>query len=200
MSVTEALLQELDAVLDKAPTARRVEILRRVTDLFMLHADDYSEEQTQLFDIVMKRLAQAIGKQALIELSGRLAESHNAPAATVNGLAGNDDIAIAGPVLEKSLALKDPDLVEIAKAKSQKHLMAIAGRPQMGTAVSDVLVGRGNPEVMRKVTGNTGASISEVSFVRLINEAKKDQQLATKIGERQDLPAELRSFLQLVLV
>lgn len=200
MSVTDALLQELDSVLEKASTTRRVEILRRVTDLFLMHSDAYSAEQTALFDIVMKRLAHAIGKQALVELSGRLAESQNAPAATVTGLAGNDDIAVAGPVLEKSLALKDPDLVEIAKAKSQKHLMAIAGRPQMGTAVSDVLVGRGNAEVMRKVTGNSGASISEVSFVKLINEAKKDQQLATKIGERHDLPAELRSFLQLVLV
>ena len=62
----------------------------------------------------------------------------------VRRLAKDDDIAVAGPVLTQSPRLPETDLVEIAKTKSQAHLLAISGRTGIAEAVTDVLVRRGD--------------------------------------------------------
>jgi len=43
-------------------------------------------------------------------------------------LAGDNDVIIAGPILEQSEVLTDEDLIEIARSMSQDHLHPIAGR------------------------------------------------------------------------
>jgi len=50
------LLDELQTALRHGTVARRVETLRRVTDLFLGGAVDYSDEQVVLFDDVFKCL------------------------------------------------------------------------------------------------------------------------------------------------
>ena len=50
------LLDELQAALAHGTVARRVETLRRVTDLFINGAVDYSDEQIGLFDDVFQCL------------------------------------------------------------------------------------------------------------------------------------------------
>ncbi len=62
-----------------------------------------------------------------------------------------------------------------------------------------MLVERGNAEVSRKVSANLGARISDTGFVKLINKAKKDRELAMTISNRGDLPEELVPFLELAL-
>ena len=55
----ENLLDELQATLAHGTVARRVETLRRVTDLFLDGAVDYSDEQIGLFDDVFQCLMHA---------------------------------------------------------------------------------------------------------------------------------------------
>ena len=174
-------------------------ILRRVTDLFLVDAGNYSDEQVAIFDDVISRLIEDIGQPALIELSARLAPVAKAPANVVARLSGSDDIEISGPALEKSDSLTDDTLAEIAGKKSQKHLVAIAGRARINEIVTDILVDRGNPEVARKVTANLGARLSELGFVKLIKRAKTDKPLAAAIATRTDMPSELEPFLKLTL-
>ena len=52
----ENLLDELQATLAHGTVARRVETLRRVTDLFLGGAVDYSDQQVELFDDVFQCL------------------------------------------------------------------------------------------------------------------------------------------------
>lgn len=195
----ESLLAELDTVLASVPAARHLAMLRQMTDLFFAGAAFYSEEQIAVFDSVIKRLAQDVSSQALIELGSRLAVMDSAPADTIVRLSSDDNPAVSGPVLEKSTVLKDGDLVGIAKTKSQGHLLAIAGRRRINDAVTDVLVERGNPAVKRKVTANEGALISENSFARLISDARTDKDLATIVRRREDIPPELQPFLDMAL-
>jgi hypothetical protein len=54
--------------------------------------------------------------------------------------------------------------------------------------VTEVLVERGDGEVLRSVAGNKGARFSEGGFKSLINRARYDDLLAETIGVRQDLP------------
>jgi len=50
------LLDELQTTLAHGTVARRVETLRRVTDLFLSGAVDYSHEQIELFDDIFQCL------------------------------------------------------------------------------------------------------------------------------------------------
>ena len=174
-------------------------ILRRVTDLFLSNSARFSGDQIAVFDDVIGRLIKKTENSALMELSNRLAPIRNAPKNVVICLSRHDDIAVSGPLLEKSNALTDKNLGEIAKTKGQRHLAAIADRTQISESVTDILADRGNAEVACKVTSNQGARLSELGFAKLINIAKNDKTLATMIAKRTDIPPELQPFLKLAL-
>jgi len=59
-----SLLDELQSTLVHGTVARRVETLRRVTDLFINGAVDYSDEQVGLFDDVFQCLIDHIETSA----------------------------------------------------------------------------------------------------------------------------------------
>jgi uncharacterized protein (DUF2336 family) len=120
-----------------------------------------------------------------------LAPLQNAPTELMRQLANDDDIAVAGPVLTQSVRLKETELVELAKTKGQAHLAVIAGREGIGEAVTDVLVRRGDAEVMHSVADNQTARLSEGGFSALVKRAEGDGDLAEKVGQRPDIPAHL---------
>jgi len=196
---TETLLCELDTTLSKTSGARHLLMLRQLTDLFVAGAPSYSPEQVSVFEAVFNRLTQDMEWRALVEFSARLAAFDSAPADIINRLSSADDIAVAGPVLEKSSLLSDAALVGIAKSKGLGHLLAIAGRARINEPVTDVLVERGNAEVKHKVTINAGALLSEAGFARLISDARADKKFAALVAQRQDIPSELKPFLDMAL-
>jgi len=187
----ENLLDELQTTLAHGTVARRVETLRRVTDLFVNGAADYSDEQIALFDDVFQCLIHHIETSAKEFLSNRLAPIDSAPPRTIKALAFDDMIEVAGPVLSLSARLDDDALIENARSKSQAHLMAISQRTTLSGAVTDVLVTRGNDEVVQSTVNNLGAELTERSFGRLVNRAEGDDNLATCLGLRPNMPRHL---------
>ena len=197
----EPLIAELDATLGAAPDGWRITTLRRLTDLFLAGAASYTDDQVAVFDDVISRLIEKIENRTLIELSNKLAEVDNAPSKVIAALARHPDILVAEPVLKNSPVLKDQDLAEIAdKArKNQALLLTIAGRPQLGETVTDVLITRGNSAVAQKVLDNAGARVSELGFAKLVSGVERDKELAAVIAKREDLPAELRPWITAAL-
>jgi uncharacterized protein (DUF2336 family) len=190
-TVPESLLDELQSTLAHGTVARRVETLRRVTDLFLNGAVDYSDNQVALFDDVFQCLIHHIEISAKALLSERLAPIDTAPPQTIRTLAFDDIIEVAGPVLTQSMRLDDKALIENARSKSQAHLMAISKRKVLSHAVTEVLVQRGNDEVVHSTINNPGAEFSERGFTRLIGRAEGDDELATCVGLRPALPRHL---------
>ena len=191
MQHADTLIAELEVSLPERPSSQRFTILRKLTDLFLAEADAYSDECTQLFDELMTRLIEQIERQALIELSNRLAPVKRALPTTIGQLSRHDDIDIAEPVLAQSGALTERDLVEIAKAKSQGHLRAIAGRARLGEPVTEILVDRGDAQVAAKVAGNPGARFSRWTLDKVVARAEKDESIALAVANRIDLPPDL---------
>ena len=185
------LLEELQATLSHGTVARRVEALRRVTDLFLNNSVDYSDEQIALFDDVFQCLMLHIETSAKALLANRLAPVDTAPPQTIRALALDDVIEVAGPVLMRSNRLDDDALIEAARNKSQAHLLAISNRKSLSGAVTDVLVARGNDEVVQSTVNNPGAEFTERGFTRLVNRAENDDDLATCVGLRPTLPRHL---------
>jgi uncharacterized protein (DUF2336 family) len=199
----QALIIELDSVLSKAPApaAWRAKILRRVTDLFLVDAAAYSDDQVAVFDNVIGHLIAKADRRLLVELSNRLAQAKNAPLNVVGTLARHTDMLIAGPLLEKSSVLTDTDLIEIAdKDRRDPALLSlIAARARLSEAVTDILIKRGNPALLRRIVDRPDAPISESSFARMVTSLDNDKALATAIATRPDLPAELRPWLDAAL-
>lgn len=191
----QTIFAELEAALTHGPGPQRFTILRRVTDLFLADAENYSDEQVAVFDAVMGRLIVDIERQALVELSRRLAPAERAPLKVVGRLSRDDDIEISGPLLELSNMLTDRDLVEIAKTKSQAHLVAIACRAEIAEPVTDVLIDRGDATVAQMVTTNAGARFSEGGFATAVRRAEHNVPLAVAVSNRLDVPADLLEAL-----
>src|SRR5215208_1418084 len=191
MFAATSLIPELEDVVQNGSREKRADTLKRITSLFVDGAASFNDDHVQLFDDVFGHLIGEIETKARAELSLQLAPVDNAPVAVVRKLAQDDDITVAGPLLSLSRRLDEAALVEIAKSKGQAHLLAIAGRGEIGEAITDVLVKRGDREVIRNVADNHYARLSEAGFSTLVKRAEGDGTLAEKVGQRPDIPPHL---------
>jgi len=182
------LIDEIEAALNSGTNSRRIEMLTRITDLFVGSASRYSDEQIGVFDDVMVRLVSTIETAARAKLAQQLAPIASAPSNVIHLLAFDDDIDVAQPVLKQSEQLADPALVASARTKSQRHLFAISQRRSLSEAVTDVLVERGDRDVVQSVVKNAGARFSDAGFRLLVNRSAADDDLATFVGRRSDIP------------
>ena len=110
---------------------------------------DYTKgivERFQAVDRLLEMHPDLVGRFSLLQIAApsrsSLDEYQNLEA-RVRKLAHDDDIAVAGPVITKSSRMQENELVELARTKGQAHLAVIAGRKDIGEAVTDVLVRRG---------------------------------------------------------
>src|SRR3954470_2583415 len=190
MSASASLIPELEDVIQHGSQDKRAATVKRIANLFIDGAPQFNEDHIGLFDDVLCRIVE-IESKARAEMAQSMAPLKNAPMALIHKLARDDDIAVAGPVLTQSIRLKETELVELAKTKGQAHLAAIAGREGIGEAVTDVLVRRGDSEVMHNVAHNQTAKLSEGGFSALVKRAEGDGDLAEKVGQRPDIPAHL---------
>jgi uncharacterized protein (DUF2336 family) len=186
-----AIIPELEDAFQSGVPEKRVQMLRRVTDLFVSRANVYTEEHVALFDDVIGRLSRGIEAKVRAELSNRLAPIANAPIAVIKALGSDDAIEVAAPVLTQSTRLHDDDLIEIINTKGQGHLLAISNRERIGHTVTDALVERGDQQVIRTVARNSGAKFSDAGLGVLVTRSRQDDTLAEAVGSRRDVPQEL---------
>src|SRR5664279_818512 len=154
MSQALLVIDELESALKSNSTERHHAILKSVTGLFLAGCDQMTEEIASVFDDVIGRLVDHVESRARVELSWVISPIANAPSNVIRRLACDNEITVAGPVLAQSPRLTDQNLVEIAASKGQSHLSKIAERSQLSPVVTDVLVDRGDREVVTKVAVN----------------------------------------------
>jgi len=181
------IIDELEVALKSNSTERHLSILKSVTGLFLAGHDRITEEVSSVFDGVILRLIEHVESRARMELSREIAPVANAPENVIHRLANDDDIAVAGPVLAQSPRLSDEHLVDIAARKGQSHLSKIAERPQLSPVVTDVLVDRGNQEVVTKVAVNHGARFSPTGMSMLAMRANGNNELTAALTRRPDI-------------
>jgi uncharacterized protein (DUF2336 family) len=195
MTAELALIREVENSIAAASASRRSEMLHKVIDLFCAASDEFIYEDLSIFDDVLIRLAADIELAARALLAKRLAPIRQAPARVVRILAFDDAIEVAGPVLMQSARLDDKTLVEIAKTKGQSHLLAISQRGALSDAVTDVLIERGDRDVVLSTADNYGASISDLGFSTLVRRSQGDDMLTEIVGARPEIPSLLLTAL-----
>ena len=199
-----SIVDQVVTAINTGSAEKRLETIKRVTDLFLSSAADFNSEQIELFDDVLERLTKTIeiraiadvsARIALAEMSMQLAPVAQAPPSVVRRLARHDEITVAGPVLKESARLSTDDLVEIAETKGEQHLLAISGRWWLKEIVTDALLARRYPTVSRRIVNNPGARVSAGGFAIVVAQAEFDPELAVETGIRVDLPSGLRDQL-----
>ncbi|MEZ5878726.1 MAG: DUF2336 domain-containing protein [Tepidamorphaceae bacterium] len=174
---------------------KRRELLHAVTDLF-LASPSISTAQSELFDDVMTRVANEAGTEGRRDLAERIAPVGHAPRGIVNNLARDEDVSVASPVLRQSTVLTNEDLVEIAESHGDGHMEAMSERQSIGSIVTDVLIRRGNHTVLRRVSGNKGAELSELGARTLSQKAVDDYEIQSNLYKREDLPEAVTKEVQ----
>jgi uncharacterized protein (DUF2336 family) len=194
MGEENSFLKELDEAVSRGTPESRKRALWHTTDLLI--AGRYSDDEIWTFGEVIGRLADEIEVAARAQLARRIARIDNAPVNIVHKLAFDDSIDVAGPILQESERLEPYALIANVCLKSQSHLLAISQRKTLDESVTDVLVTRGNQEVVTAVATNTGARLSEFGFLHMVQRADGDSILATQLGLRNDIPRHV--FQQLI--
>lgn len=195
MMMPASLAGEVDEAVSGGDPARRVDVLRRITALFVEQAPCLKDAHVEVFDEVILRLARNLEFRVRVSLADQIAPVENAPTRVVNDLARDDDIRIAKPILERSNRLTEDDLVEIAARKGQGHLLALSRRATLTERVTDILVDRGDQRVVRSVAGNEGARFSQDGFAQLLQKARNDETLQSVMRARADIPPQARKQL-----
>jgi len=177
----------LDDIVKHGDPKRRSEAARKISELYLAGAAQFRPRHVDLFDGILSGLVPHTEPAERAELSERLSMLGNAPPTLVDLLAREDAIAIAGPLLRRSPVIVEPTLIEIARMRGQNHLLAISERPSVPSGVTDVIVRRGDREVVRRIAGNAGARFSPPGYSSLIRRACDDGVLTLSVGQRADI-------------
>jgi uncharacterized protein (DUF2336 family) len=194
MGQEKSFLRDLDEAVSRGTPESRTRALWHTTDLMV--TGRYSEDEIWTFGEVIGRLSDEIEVTARVQLAKRLARFDDAPVNIIHKLAFDDSIEVAGPILRDSERLEPYALVANVCTKDQSHLLAISKRKSLDAEVTDVLVTRGNQEVVNSVVKNDGARFSEFGFLHMIQRAEGDSILAEQLGLRKDIPRQV--FQQLI--
>jgi uncharacterized protein (DUF2336 family) len=186
MSVA-TLIPGLDEIVRQGDPDRLAEVARRIAGLFLQGAANFGPDHVDLFDRVLIDLVPHTGIPARTDLAERLSVLANAPRAVVGQLAREDEISIAGPLLRRSPVIDEGVLIEIARVKGQGHLLAMSERPKLVPDLTDVILRRGDRDVVRRTASNAGALFSQAGYSALVKRADKDGVLTLAVGQRDDL-------------
>src|ERR1700728_2146406 len=119
--MSSKLLDLID--LAKEPSSeRRRELLREVTNLFFSAEGGQNPAELGLFDDVMTQLSADMEEEVRAELASKMADAAAPPRRLILDLASDDASAVAEPVLMRSTALSEADLLNLARTQGQDHL------------------------------------------------------------------------------
>jgi len=197
MTAATSLIPGLDEIVRAGDPKRLAEAARGISELFLQGAAGFRPDHVDLFDGILTELVPHREIAARADLAERLSLLGNAPRALVGQLAREDEISIAGPLLRRSPVIDDGTLIEIAGIKGQGHLLAMAERPKLSVGLTDVIVRRGDREVVRRAARNAGALFSPSGYSALIRRAGPDGVLTLAVGQRDDLSGpQLKALLE----
>ena len=190
-------LHDLIDLARETSSARRRELLREITDLFFGQAAPQPQE-LELFDALLTQLSRDMEEAVRGELAVRFADAPNAPGRLIRTLA-NDSIAVAEPLLTRSGALSEEDLLDVVKTRSQAHLRAVSQRSEVSERLSDAIVDHGDDQTLDLLLRNGGARLSRHASETAVERAHANQALHEAVVQRPNLPPDLLNEMYFVV-
>lgn len=180
------MLHSLFKLAAETSSDARHKLLQAVTDLFFCDPEPTGMSKHHYGEIALRALPH-LDPQARQGYADEVAAEPNLPRSVANALAGDPDGEVARLVLRLSPVLNDKDLAAIALNQSQAHLAAIAERVRLSENITDILVERGDNDVLKTVGGNEGAAFTEEGFEKLLDRGREAAAIPLAVAIRTDL-------------
>jgi uncharacterized protein (DUF2336 family) len=197
-TLSKAKIQELIDLAQEPSSTRRRELLREVTDLFFMAPDTHGPQEMALFDEVLTSLAGEMESEVQAELAERLADAERAPPTLVRSLSAGP-IAVSGPLLTRSQALSEADLLQVVSTQGQEHLRVVSARPGLSNAVSDLIVERGDDHTLGVLVRNERSDLSRGASEAVVARAADNPTLQEAVVNRQGLPVDLLNEMYFIV-
>jgi len=191
-------LIDLIALAQEPSSAKRRELLREITNIFMSNPEDINTSEMALYDAVMSQLSDDMETAVRAEIANTLARATMAPLGLLRRLA-SDHIDVAEPILERSKALTEGDLMHVVSNMGQDHLRAVSRRDEVPESVSGVIVRRGDDTTLHTLLSNDGARLSRAANEAVVQRAQANPALHEVVVNRPDMPADLLNEMYFVV-
>ncbi|NLH80199.1 MAG: DUF2336 domain-containing protein, partial [Phyllobacteriaceae bacterium] len=188
--------QRLRALLRETTNGPRsvAEQLRR---LAAEHAQDTSEltpTESQIFAKLATALLDKAGLLDRFAFARDVAPQRNTPRSVIERLLADDHL-VASSVVEHA-PFADLDLLKLIGSRDDSRIhCAIARREGVSETITDVLIGKGRPDVLTALAGNAGAKLSPSSLEMLCDTAVRQSLLGKALARRKDLPPQVAAML-----
>jgi len=183
-------LQELLLLAREKSSEARSQLVENITDLFLSDSGRLSEHERALMSDILGKLVSQVEAEIRKELSHVLA-TLNLDLPEIVSLLSKDDVEIARPLLEHSGLLKDPDLVEVIRMRTDEHRMIIAMRDEVSETVSNALIEYGGEDVIEALLNNHDSHLTKRAMEYLVAESRRVDRFQEPLLNRSDLPGDL---------
>jgi len=183
-------VDELLALARDRSTAARNRLVEILSELFGGGVSALPPGERELMTEILERLIHEVEMSVRKALAEKLATDDGAPRSLISMLA-NDEIPVAQPILSRSKALHDLDLVEIVRHRTLGHRLAVAMREKLSPVVCNALLENREMDVVMRVIENPGAEIAPTMVDKLVEESKEVSAYRGPLLHRQDLDPKL---------
>ncbi len=174
---------------DRTPAGRR-RLATQFSQAFFSNQSSFSSAERNLALDILTALIRDAALEVRRELAAVLAQDSQVPRGLILSLA-NDVIEVAGPVLQHSSVLTEPDLLAIIQSRSLEHRLAIAHRPQLPDTVTRELASTREVRVALALLGNISLHLSDPTLRLLAQQALESSEVGEAIAQRSELPQDL---------
>lgn len=180
------------AWLEKAPAVARAGAVGPLVQT--LFRPDLSDEDRHILDATLTTLLDDPAVAVRRALAEALARHEAAPRHLVVSLA--HDLPVVSEVIYRSSpCLLDAELAEAVQSGGGRVQVAVAGRPWVSFAVSEVIAAEAGRAAVLVLAENPGADIEEIAFRTMIARFSGDPDLREALFAREDLPLAARQSL-----
>jgi uncharacterized protein (DUF2336 family) len=179
----------LSLAADRSGTAR-AQLVGAIADFFIEPDVRLTDQERALMSDVLGKLITTVEQDIRRHLSESLARAQ-ADLPELERMLAFDDIEVARPLLSRSQVLRDEDLIEIVKERTDEHRLAIALRDKVSADVSDALIDHAGPDVLEALIKNADAQLSRRAMEFLVAESRRFDQFQEPLLNRNDMPVEL---------
>jgi hypothetical protein len=197
LALNPALPEQVVAILAADTDARVRTILGR--KLATLAPTLTNETRQQVQQDAVARLTAMVaeaGQRVRANISEAVRAMPDGPREIILRLAHDPAVMVCEPIIRFSPMLTQEDLVMlIASGPPSSTVLAVAGRPRIGAAVSDAIVGTSDEAAITALLANHTAQIREATLDALAAQSEEHTQWQEPLVHRPRLPARAQRML-----
>lgn len=182
----ELSVSDVARLIDDPSADNRMSAADKVASRF--EQGELTEVERQIAEDIFRVMVKDAEERVRTALVSHLKDVPDLSPDVALSLAQDASDTVALPMLEFSEALSDADLIEIVRTQGSQRQTAIAERPTVSEAVSDVLVDHGDETVVAALVGNEGAKVAETTMHKVVDKFGDSELVQAPLVMRATLP------------